>query len=182
MRAMQVSINGQRVCTANVRSDRGRLYANVCWTDLELYLLVVNREEGTPPDQDDHGLPVPDLAIGDVITIQCLHIDDPAQVASDPPNLEITRSDTDSIWAPVRSLEVALNDRHLCTATVQSNAGSVDVYVYWDNDNVELSVGSLESYYREVEEEHQDYPVPDVSVGDVITIRVVASEVSFTPQ
>ena len=181
---MEVSINGQLVCIGTVVSDKGMLYANVSWSADELYLLVNSREEGTPPDEDDHTFPVPDIRLGDAISIRCLPCAEPATPDrsnnnnnADPPRFPKPEEEEAEAGtgAVLRALQVSLNDRAVCTTAVRSFAGVVDVYVHWSDDGAELCVLAGESWSREHGEECRRYPVPRIRGGDVVTIRVVGA-------
>jgi hypothetical protein len=185
---MRISLNGQLVCIAEV-APGGRLVANLCWTGLELYLLVIQREEDVPSDQDDVGLPFPDICVGDTIQIQCVEHEQRTGMGATAPDGRIiwgsappTNKSGDSGESSGRepggrggrALEVSLNGRVVGTATVYSADGSLDAYVtWWDTEEPELQLLGLEMWEPQRQEEIEDVPLPRLCVGDVVTIRVL---------
>ena len=87
MIALQVTHNGQPVCTAGI-GDLGVITTHVCW----VHSLNYRHEPGGPPDEhtdlslgvgglhtptDEHrGWDVPDLQVGDTVTIQVVETED----------------------------------------------------------------------------------------------------------
>jgi hypothetical protein len=184
MRSLRISLNSQLVCVAEVARG-GRLLANLTWSGQERYLLVIQREADVPREQDDVGLPFPDICVGDTIQIHCVEHEGITREAPALASRIIRESaatndrsdesrelcgDKEFIG---RGLEMSLNGSVVGTATVYSSDGVLDAYVtWWDTEEPEWELLGLESWEPQRQEEIEDVPLPRLCVGDVVAIRV----------